>query len=72
MLILPDLHDPFCFDLQKQSCWRSGIRVLMDRFDWVVLLGDMTCCYGTPREYEQVGVFINALGRPYCVVNGQS
>ena len=68
VLILPDLHIPSSFSKQKKLLLDN--RGFLDRHDWVVLLGDVTNCYGTPREYEHANRFISNLGRPYSVVNG--
>ena len=68
ILILPDLHIPSAGQRQKQLLLDN--RQFLDHHDWVVLLGDVTNCYGTPLEYRHVDRFIEALGRPYSVVNG--
>jgi hypothetical protein len=67
MLILPDLHIPSARSQQKLILQH---RRFLDRHDWVMLLGDVTACYGTPGEYDQVNQFIAALDRPYSVING--
>ncbi len=67
ILILSDLHIPFG-PAQKQMLLAD--RAFLEDHDWVVLLGDMTACYGTPGEYAHVREFIHALDRPYNVVNG--
>ncbi|HEV7298332.1 MAG TPA: metallophosphoesterase [Tepidisphaeraceae bacterium] len=67
ILVLPDLHIPFG---PRQKELLLGNRAFLDAHDWVVLLGDMTACYGTPGEYAKVRDFIAALDRPYSVVNG--
>lgn len=67
ILVLPDLHIPLGQD-QKRLLLAN--RLFLDTHDWVVLLGDMTACYGTPGEYRHVNCFVEALDRPYSVVNG--
>jgi hypothetical protein len=67
ILIVPDLHIPLG---KPQKTWLLQDRKWLDAHDWVVLLGDMTACYGTPGEYRQVNGFISELARPYSVVNG--
>jgi hypothetical protein len=68
ILILPDLHIPSSSPRQKQLLLDN--RGFLDRHDWVVLLGDVTNCYGTASEYVHVNKFISDLDRPYSVVNG--
>lgn len=47
-----------------------GNRAYLDTIDYVVLLGDQTGCYGTPREYELLDDFVTRLRRPYRAING--
>jgi hypothetical protein len=67
ILMLPDLHIP---SGERQQEILLENRDFLDRHDWVVLLGDVTACYGTPAEYAHVARFVEALNRPYSVVNG--
>jgi len=67
VLVLPDLHLPAA-PAQEQMLLAN--RAFLDQHDWVILLGDMTCCYGTVGEYDHVRRFISRLNRPYSVVNG--
>jgi hypothetical protein len=67
ILILPDLHVPLG---PRQMELLLGNRAFLEAHDWVILLGDVTACYGTLGEYRQVSRFIEQLGRPYSVVNG--
>ncbi|MDP9175857.1 MAG: acyltransferase family protein [Planctomycetota bacterium] len=67
ILMLPDLHIK---DDSPQQKMLVGARDFLDDHDWVVLMGDMTACYGTPGEYGAVDRFVRAMGRPYSVVNG--
>jgi hypothetical protein len=67
ILVLSDLHIPSAKGQQKLLLEN---REFLDRHDWVMLLGDVTACYGTPAEYGQVNSFIETLDRPYSVING--
>lgn len=67
ILILSDLHIPYG-PAQKQMLLAD--RSFLDEHDLVILLGDMTACYGTRGEYAGVRKFIQAMDRPYSVVNG--
>lgn len=67
ILVLPDLHLPLS-NRHKEALLSH--RSFIDSHDWVILLGDVTACYGTPGEYAEVRDFISQLDRPYSVVNG--
>src|SRR5689334_15826639 len=67
ILVLSDLHIP---SASRQQNLLLANRQFLDRHDWIMLLGDVTACYGTPGEYAQVDRFIQTLDRPYSVING--
>jgi hypothetical protein len=67
ILVVADLHIPLG-EVQKTLLLRD--REWLSSHDWVILLGDMTACYGTPGEYRSVDAFIHTLDRAYSVVNG--
>ncbi len=67
MLILSDLHLPTAPHRQRRLLEN---RALLSDHGLVILLGDMTRCYGTPGEYQAVREFIAELDRPYVATNG--
>lgn len=65
ILMLSDLHLP-----KRESEVILANREFLDRHDFAVLLGDMTGCYGTDREYQATAELIEKLRVPYRPITG--
>lgn len=65
LLLISDLHLP-----KSAAAEILGNRRYLNRHDFAVLMGDMTGCYGTDKEYGFVNQFVSELELPYRPITG--